>query len=195
MSNVVLPPSPDQCPACSRYFIEQAPPVFVGGKVKTVHAVVFKHADGKACTVASDKVPWLYNRMPIYFKPPVPVADQHAKAFGGPSRSHRPGVHRAPVAEPPPPSVPVPSTPTQQDHLEAILRATVDRHMQAIMTELEGLGAPSLGVVVGVLHNGETSVSWAIDDKVRGDDGGPVSPQSVAHEIALDIERVTGEPE
>ena len=63
-------------------------------------------------------------------------------------------------------------------------QAVIDRHLGAIMVELAAVGLKPVGVVAGVLHDGETSVNWCVSsDESRTD-----IAEDVAREIARDIE-------
>ena len=62
-------------------------------------------------------------------------------------------------------------------------QTVIDRHLHAIMSELEAIGVRPLGIVAGVLHDGETSVNWCVADR----EGAPVEHERVAREIAADV--------
>ena len=70
-------------------------------------------------------------------------------------------------------------------------QAIIDAHLKAIMGELEAVGVKPVGVVAGVLHDGETSVNWCVSDDVHDDAGRLMTSDEVASEIASDIERST----
>lgn len=70
-------------------------------------------------------------------------------------------------------------------------QAIIDGHLKAVMGELEAAGVKPVGIVAGVLHDGETSVNWCVSDEVEDDDGRPLTSGEVAREIATDIERST----
>ena len=74
---------------------------------------------------------------------------------------------------------------------DAGAQAVIDDHLKAIMSELEAIGVKSVGIVAGVLHDGETSVNWCISDDVRDDEDKLLTADEVAREIAVDIERST----
>ena len=74
---------------------------------------------------------------------------------------------------------------------DARVQGIIDTHLKAIMSELEAADVKPVGVVSGVLHDGETSVNWCISDDVHDDDGKLLTTNEVAHEIAVDIERST----
>jgi low affinity Fe/Cu permease len=76
--------------------------------------------------------------------------------------------------------------------LPAAAQAIVDRHMEELMRELETADFQAVGVVMGVLCEGKTSVSWcAKDDMVK--DGKPIPVEAIVREISVEIERVASE--
>jgi hypothetical protein len=74
---------------------------------------------------------------------------------------------------------------------DAKAQAIVDSHLSAIMSELDAVGVKPVGIVAGVLHDGETSVNWCVSDDVHDDDGKVMTSEEVAREIAVDVERST----
>jgi hypothetical protein len=70
-------------------------------------------------------------------------------------------------------------------------QAIVDRHMEAMMQELETADFQSLGVVMGVLCEGKVSVSWCAKDDMRSEDGELVPVQVIVEEIAGGIVEAT----
>jgi len=71
-------------------------------------------------------------------------------------------------------------------------QAIVDLHMKALVQELETADFQAVGIVVGVLCEGQTSVSWcAKDDMVK--DGKIVPVEEIVREIAVGIEKATAE--
>ncbi len=77
---------------------------------------------------------------------------------------------------------------------DATAQTVIDDHLKAIMAELEALGVRPVGIVAGVLHDGETSVNWCVSDGVHDDDGEVMTSEEVAREIAVDVERSTAHP-
>jgi len=67
-TNVIDEGAPDLCPQCGRPFTAQWPAMAPDGSVKTLGVVTFAHDDSGAppprCSVAANRVPWLYERPP-----------------------------------------------------------------------------------------------------------------------------------
>ena len=70
-------------------------------------------------------------------------------------------------------------------------QAITDKHLEALMRELEEAGIKAIGVVAGVFHAGECAASWCISDEVHDEKGETVPVEKVVHGIAVDIERAT----
>jgi len=69
-------------------------------------------------------------------------------------------------------------------------QAIIDKHMEELMQELETADFQAVGVIVGVLCEGQTSVSWcAKDDMVK--DSKIVPVEEIVREIAVSIEKAT----
>lgn len=75
--------------------------------------------------------------------------------------------------------------------------AIVDKHLKAMMEDLEEIDVSVLGAVVGVLQEhpdlDEIYVSWCVSDGIRGDGGEIVPVKKIVREIAVAIERTTAE--
>ena len=70
-------------------------------------------------------------------------------------------------------------------------QAIVDRHMQAMMQELETADFQATGVVMGVLCEGKTSMSWCAKNDMRTEDGELVPVQAIVEEIVSGIVEAT----
>ena len=72
-------------------------------------------------------------------------------------------------------------------------QAVIDRHLNSLMEELEEADFQALGVVVGVLCEGDTTVGWCVKDDVKSENGELVPVEAIVREIVLGIEMSTAE--
>ena len=70
-------------------------------------------------------------------------------------------------------------------------QAIIDRHLGEMMQQLEEADFQALGVVVGVLCEGDTTVGWCVKDDVRSENGELVPVEAIVREIATGIEMAT----
>ena len=82
---------------------------------------------------------------------------------------------------------------TEKNRLTSDAQAVIDRHLEAMMKELAEEGLRPTGIVAGVLHGGETAVSWCVKDDELDEAGKPISSETIVREIAIGIELVTSE--
>lgn len=78
-------------------------------------------------------------------------------------------------------------------HLNPAAQAIIDRHLKTMAQELEEADFQALGIVVGVLCDGQTSVSWCVKDDVIDKHGLPILVDTIVHDIVCDIVRATEE--
>jgi len=75
--------------------------------------------------------------------------------------------------------------------IPAASQAVIDKHLAAMMDELETADFQALGVVAGVLCEGETAVSWCVKDDVVDSTGKPIPVDDIVRDIAIGIEMAT----
>ena len=70
-------------------------------------------------------------------------------------------------------------------------QAIIDRHLETLMKELEEADLQAVGVVLGVLCDGDTIVGWCIKDDVQDGEGKLVPVDTIVRDIAVEIELAT----
>jgi hypothetical protein len=64
--------------------------------------------------------------------------------------------------------------------------------MELIMEELKAAGIHAQGVVVGVLHDSETSTNWCIADDTKDEDGKTIPAEVIVREIVAGVTQTIG---